>query len=488
MKTLEDVMNNKLNGDKSEEVKDSQDIKIEPLKKINMGARDVGVPHVALNNAIGAVAKRIDVIANEDIPLYNHYKGKNIQDDSEKKEENLEIPENYTKSSGSSEVVHLGGESSDDIVITEDDINKAISFANNENSEKKEENLKNDEISSDNIEKKVEETTNKKEVNVVEVNESVIDKGKRKRRDVKVLRNDSKYKRYRQKSIDNAHRVAIPMLNSGYIAAMAGYKTLELAPIMSAQESSAYDKYSTLYNKLYDKLKVNNVSGFTYDNFLKLTSSFEASLLLYAAYKASVADEHTEMDFKCPKCKSTFTHREANSDLLKYKDESKVIEVVENMKTGTAIEVLESSNVNNIVTEYLDTGAIVEIRHPSLYQHLDMLGKITPNLAKNYPVVLGYAIYIERLLIPTGEIIDGVEEVFEVTELEDILYEITNFDDSLVKALSKAVGDFGKGTPYTIGLHDIRCTKCNHELAKFNELDMEEMLFISPEQNARQKQ
>lgn len=290
----------------------------------------------------------------------------------------------------------------------------------------------------------------------------------------KKLSEEDIMKRFVKKIEEKNVSSRVVMVNSGYAASMSGFSSPALRNVSA--ELAQYDKdfgaTDYRYRLVHSKIKDTTIGEMDYMTFLKQTSLLEIDIAFYGIVCSTYPDKN-QFPGKCPKCDAKFKYDYYNSDYLKVSKENMddVTTKVAALLKGQAInpeEIFENAPTNMVTREILeDSGIIVELRHPTLYDHLydvlQTLGDRSSSLVNSMP-------FIESVLIPDGE---GYFKIESVENKLNVLEQLSEADDIKLAENIKEIIDQSK---IEFAMQNISCPYCKHSFPD-QSVSMEQMLF-----------
>lgn len=291
-----------------------------------------------------------------------------------------------------------------------------------------------------------------------------------------------KIKKKREK-MEVVTQVVFP--NSGYLAQYKGFSSTELRKLPSIL--SNLDKFRALQYKLkviHDKMVTTNVGRMSFENWLKTTSVLEINNIYYALFCSTYPDVNSYPHIcEDPKCKAKFTFDYHNKNLLMLDGEEEnidetrdtIVHIINDIER--AMELYSESNVNTLDRVRLpESGIIVEVRHPSLWNELKdtlqpaIVGEIDDDEA------IATLTYIENIYVPEDPS-DPETDFLMLEDINDKYDAITNLkekdDLALAKTLNKIVSKYN----IVYGMHDVVCPFCKKVQKKIIIDNLESFLF-----------
>lgn len=290
---------------------------------------------------------------------------------------------------------------------------------------------------------------------------------------------DNLYEMNKKKRMNARPSYQVVLPQSRYSASLTGLSTLEVNSIV-AGKSDAYTNTNNTYSLIHEKMVDTSIGKVSYADFLRMTSSLEEDILLFGLYCATYPTI-TEIPLNCDHCEKQFTFKTLNEDILLMEPEDRDeiirgIQAIVNLNYTNAKQVLENSEVNTCERIVLpDSGIIVDVRVPSLYNKLeDVMKKIDEKLAEKRMECIEMSVYVENIYVPDVEY-DGF---IHVEKYEDILDEIFLLSPRDFNAFTQAVENKVSKLKLKFGLSNVECTNCGHKFEEPIELDIRQILFL----------
>jgi hypothetical protein len=288
-----------------------------------------------------------------------------------------------------------------------------------------------------------------------------------------VLKNDAVYQ--------------VVCLRSGYSAQMKGLN-FKNKDILRNSSLDTYNRQRQLYGIIHDKINEASCGAMTFAEYLKITAFRDIESLLFGIYSQTYPDK-TPLTLTCPnsKCRAKNNIEVYPSSFIEVKDK-KVYSYLDNIIANqhNPEELLSKSLLNSTERILLPKSKIVvDIRTPSLQDHLDLLSKYNSSTMKDLQDTLMVMMYIKTILTP---FISGIQKTGNVSyiPIEDfkeklnIIYNLAGDDDFL----SKAIEEREESHKVEYNIKEINCSSCKEPMTKIP-IDIEKLLFIQMEK-ARQ--
>lgn len=301
----------------------------------------------------------------------------------------------------------------------------------------------------------------------------------------KVNDSSKKYEEIKHKRRKSEVLNQVVLKHSAYTAKMAGFSSPELRNASRTIGSlDAYGRANYKFSKLYEKLRDTSAGRLTYDEFLKATSLMELNTLYFGAYCSTNPDTN-KYPAECTFCKKKFEFDYSNRKLMIIKDDKRedvtedVLGVIKSQ--NKAKELIANSDVNTITRKYLnESGDIVDLRHPSLYNQLeDTLSNVDEQMVEDNMEIVNTLPFIDKIYV-LSDPDDRESEYIPLENLEDIIEELSMLDpeddNALAEAINKIVED-ADGIQY--GFKGVVCPHCNKVQEEVIIPSMESLLFMT---------
>jgi hypothetical protein len=265
---------------------------------------------------------------------------------------------------------------------------------------------------------------------------------------------------------------------SSYIAHMTSIRMEDINAIQNSI-SGQYENQQKLYRTIFNKINNSSLGDVNYTKWLKVTSFFDVSTLLYGIYCQTFPTD-TDFTVTCGSCNEATDIRVNNGTLIDVKDET-VYENLNNVLTSAhnPEEVIKDAVINShdrVILPY--SKVLVEIKTPTLADHLELLGSVKPEAAEEMADVLGTLLFIKNIYVPDMDTYQQTGEVkyVNVDNMSSTVSIIRNLElvdaSELANAISARTDRYAIN--YKIKSHP--CSKCGTQLGDID-IDMQQMLF-----------
>ena len=244
-------------------------------------------------------------------------------------------------------------------------------------------------------------------------------------------------------------KVVLP--RSGYTANVRGMSSPEIrnySRTASNLDSYGYLKYK--YQELYKRITETSLGEMDFDTFLKRTALMEYEILNHGLFSSTFPDK-SQYPFSCPKCEAKDTFIYYNKDFIDYQedDEEKKEAILEDLRQVLKgqldpIKLFEEAATANYIRRYLKhSKIIVELRHPTLYDHLnDVTKNLTEQMIDENEEIVNILPFIHKVYFPTEETIDDERpEYFALDEVPLMIQALNTLDTEDDASLSQAISD-----------------------------------------------
>lgn len=271
----------------------------------------------------------------------------------------------------------------------------------------------------------------------------------------------------------------VHLAQSCYSAFMS---SLKLPEIYSLTQSSLdnFNSRLKLYQTIYSKIKNTSIGKMSFETFTELTSFFDLGTLMYGIYQMTFPGS-TSIDITCGHCKQEFNAKIPNDSLIFSKDEDifkRYDDISRNAKTVQDVIGNSLLSVNERVL-LDDSKIIVDVRFPSLKDHLDTLRLVPSNQVDSKADALAKLLFIKSVMVLNvpATVQTGEPQYYPITDYNEIIKIIDELSVSDSKQLGNAMED--KFSKYNVQfrIKSFKCPKCGSDIGDID-VDMENLLFI----------
>lgn len=265
------------------------------------------------------------------------------------------------------------------------------------------------------------------------------------------------------------------------VAAQSGY-TVKVIPLVHKDtinllysNLNRYEYRRAVYKVIYDKCVAFSVGKMTFEEFLKNTSVEDIESLYYGVYCSTFPNEGS-FSMTCPECGEERTYKVNHSNLFKTSDRKAMTQLIS--KVSREATSREKMNEFSLLNKYdafqlQDSGIVVELRTPSLWDSLELLRLVPESVIDKDQQSVTNMLYIKQLLIP----VKGVKGSYSpITDRQEILRIIDNSSIDDASELVDAVAERVDNNRITYSIKNAKCPNCGAEIKEVP-ISIEDILF-----------
>jgi hypothetical protein len=244
---------------------------------------------------------------------------------------------------------------------------------------------------------------------------------------------------------------------------------------------SVYDSRRVLYRVIHSLIQDTSLGKIGFTDWLKITSYHDLDTLLYAVY-CQTFPESNKFDVTCPSCGKQTGVVVNNNTLVKTYNPGlvmdKIKEVIKNVHNVD--EILSKSLVHTKERAMLpESKVILEIQTPSLFDHLELLRTVNPQILENQPDTVGTILFIKSAYVPdlVASRNTGSPKFYSVTDRNALMEIVTKVGIEDGKAMNRAINARIKNYAVEYTIKNVKCSHCKDALGEID-LDMETLLFF----------
>lgn len=270
---------------------------------------------------------------------------------------------------------------------------------------------------------------------------------------------------------------------SGYTAYMESLKYSDLQSLEQSVESF-YANRQRLYSTIYGRINNTSIGRLTYEQFLKSTSLYDVPSLLYGIYCQTFKTE-AEFTITCNSCNKEMKVNVPSKALISVKDEEAYNNINEIMgqfsDPDSAVQAAIVNKRTKICLPY--SKMIVEVKIPSLYKYLNIIGSVKPDKFDEMQSVLGMMVFIDKLyaLDYKALIKDGKAKYYEIKTVKEIADVVSNLELTDASVLQTKLREETEKYAITYRIKGMECRHCHKHIEDIP-IDMEEITFFRIEQ------
>lgn len=266
---------------------------------------------------------------------------------------------------------------------------------------------------------------------------------------------------------------------SGYIAYMQSLKYSDLSSLENST-GGFYAGRQRLYKTIYDKLNTTSVGKVDFKTFLQMTSLYDVPSLMYAIYCQSFKTE-VEFTVKCPHCEEEMNIKVHNKGLLLIRNEE-VYNNIENIMASysTPQEAIEKSLVSNRIKVVLpNSKMIVEVKIPTLYKYLEIIGSVKPEKFEELQDILGMMVFIDKVYkLDIANLVKNKKvSYYEIINKDEIAKTVANLELEDSTEIQKIIAKETEKYAIEYAIKGMTCRHCKKDIGNIP-VDMEELTFF----------
>ena len=265
------------------------------------------------------------------------------------------------------------------------------------------------------------------------------------------------------------------------VAAQSGY----MAKVMPLVHKDAFNLlYSTLsryeykkavYKVIYDKILDVSVGKMSFDEWLKNTTVEDIETFYYGIYCATFPDEGN-FSYVCEDCGNPVNYKINNNSLLKTADTAEMKKLIDQVsKNALNREAMSQFSLigKNETYKLEDSGIVVEIRTPTLWDSLELLRLIPEEVIDKDTRSVTNMLYVDRVLIPVR---DQQGKYSPQTDRQEILRLIDSLTVDDAAVLQDVVSDRVENHRISYSIKKVVCPTCKSEITDIP-VSIEDILF-----------
>lgn len=261
---------------------------------------------------------------------------------------------------------------------------------------------------------------------------------------------------------------------SGYMAKIIPLVHKDVISLLSSN-LSRYEYRKAVFKVIYDKIVSISSEIMTFEEWLKNTSVEDVETFYYGIYCATFPNEGS-FTFKCPKCGEERQMTINHNNLFKTTDKDKMRKLINEIsKKSMSKEARKQFSLVGKTEAFTldDSGIIVELRTPALWDSLEILRVVPDSVIDKDTASVTNMLYIKRFLIPSKSVKDGYSEQ---TDSQELLRIIDNLSINDAAELQEAVSDRVDSNRISYSIKNITCPNCHTEI-KETPISIEDILF-----------
>lgn len=264
------------------------------------------------------------------------------------------------------------------------------------------------------------------------------------------------------------------------IAAQSGYMA-KVAPLVHKDtvsllysNLSRYEYKKAVFKVIYDKIVSISSGRVDFETWLKNTSVEDIETFYYGIYCATFPDEGV-FTFSCPNCGNSRDLSVKHSNLFKTADNVEMKKLISNVSKNSNDEASRQKYSLVGKTEAFqlpDSGIIMEIRTPSLWDSLEILRVVPERVIDRDTTSVTNMLYVKKFLIPSKQKGGYIEQ----TDSQELLRIIDNLSIDDASELQSLVSERVDNHRITYSIKNIKCPDCG-KVVEDIPVSIEDILF-----------
>jgi hypothetical protein len=267
------------------------------------------------------------------------------------------------------------------------------------------------------------------------------------------------------------------------VAAQSGYMAKVLPLVHKDQVNlyysnlSFYEYKKAVYRVIWEKIHDTSVGKIQWEDWLRSTSVEDLETFYYGVYASTFPNEGS-FRFSCPSpdCGEEHDYKINHMNLIKTTDKETMRKLIDEVsKNATTLEKMREYSLigKNEAVQLNQSGIVVEIRTPSLFDSLEILRTVPEKTINKDVLTITNLLYIEKVYIPTKE----DKSIFtEETNKTAILKIIDSLPIDDASELQDAVLERVENNRISYSIKNIKCPTCGYETKEIP-ISVEDILF-----------
>ena len=280
--------------------------------------------------------------------------------------------------------------------------------------------------------------------------------------------------------LNRKSKTQIVATQSNYIAYMEGFNYSQINSLVN----STLDDLALnllLIQTIYEAINTTSIGKISFDEWCSLTSYYDLESFEYGIYLETFPGT-TEFTVTCGSCRQNIPAKINNDSLICAKNDTtskRVGEILANARTNNP-NFLKSAFIHTSKKIFLeDCKAIIEIRLPSIKEHLDFLSSFNNSARKKAEHILTLMLFFKKVMILDIEKTLKSKKpcYYEVTDkqlISEIIGKLT-YKDS--KTLSDEINEFINRYSIEYKIRGFKCPNCGTNIRDIP-INVESLLFF----------
>lgn len=312
-------------------------------------------------------------------------------------------------------------------------------------------------------------------------------------KNIRTVKTDNIYQAFgeqMQKRRETLFSTKVPLPLSGYTASIIGMSSPDIRDYSETLAGlDRYGKMELKYRTVFERIIKTSAGPAldSFDDFLKGTALMEFDILMFGLFSSSFPEKNT-YPFRCQNenCKANMEFTYYNKQFLDTKEEDlekreQILSSIRNVIMGQSNgeETFRTSEVSGkIIRKTLKhSKIIVELRHPTLYDHLYDVMKYVPQGNVEHPTLVNLMPFIRKVYYPTIDTVMNDEpDYLLLTDFDQKIQALSCIDQYDDEDLATAIDEILSKYQITFTLRTPKCKSCGAGSIALP-VDFEEMLF-----------
>ena len=211
---------------------------------------------------------------------------------------------------------------------------------------------------------------------------------------------------------------------SGYMAKVLPLVHKDVINILYSN-LGRYEYKKGVYRVIWEKIFDTSVGKMNFDEWLQRTSVEDMETFYYGVYCSTFPNEGS-FRYTCPHCGNEKEYKINHRHLVKTTDREKMKRLIDEVsRNATTRESMEAYSLigKNEAIQLTESGIIIELRTPTLYDSLEILRTVPEKTIDKDTLSVTNMLYVNRLLVPSK---DDKSVFVEETKRQSILRIIDN--------------------------------------------------------------
>ena len=191
---------------------------------------------------------------------------------------------------------------------------------------------------------------------------------------------------------------------SGYMAKVLPLVHKDIINILR-ENVNRFEHQKSLYRVIWDKIHDTSVGKMSFEQWLRNTSVEDIETFYYGLYASTFPNEGS-FRYTCPNCGAEHDYKVSHGNLIKTTDKDKMKELIAKVsRDATTMEKMKEFSLigKTQAIQLGDSGLIVELRTPSLFDLLEILRTVPEKTINRDAESIVYMLYVNKVYIPAKD-------------------------------------------------------------------------------------